>query len=70
MDMGKQHDSKKFLPVEEFYVINKGKKKDLKPTLKDITWTGSYNTGHAYKSEYKARRMGDHMMVLLKHQAF
>ena len=64
MDMGKQHDSKKFSPVEEFYVINKGKKKDLKDTLKDITWTGSHNTGHAYKSQYKARRMGDHIMVL------
>ncbi len=64
MDMGKQHDSKKFMPVEEFYVINKGKKKDLKSTLKEITWTGNHNTGHAYKSQYKARRMGDHMMIL------
>jgi cobalt/nickel transport protein len=64
MDMGKQHDSKEFLPVEEFYVINKGKKKDLKSTLKDITFKGTHNTGHAYASKYKARRMGDHLFVM------
>jgi len=64
MDMGKQHDSKKFKAVEEFYVINKDKKKDLKSTLKDITFKGNHNSGHAYKSKYKARRMGDHLFVL------
>ncbi len=64
MDMGKQHDSKEFKAVEEFYVINKGKKKDLKSTLKDITFQGTYNSAHAYKSKYKARRMGDHLFVL------
>lgn len=64
MDMGKQHDSKTFAPVEEFYVINKGKKKDLKGTLKDITFKGNHNTAHAYASRYKARRMGDHVLVM------
>lgn len=64
MDMGKQHDSKEFAPVEEFYVINKGKKKDLKSSLKDITFTGNHNAGHAYASQYKARRMGDHVLVM------
>lgn len=64
MDMGKQHDSKKLMPVEEFYVINKGKKKDLKSTLKEITFKGHHNSGHAYASQYKARRMGDHILIL------
>jgi len=64
MDMGKQHDSKKFSPVEEFYVINKGKRKDLKNTLKDISFKGNHNSGHGYASKYKARRMGDHLMVM------
>jgi len=64
MDMGKQHDSKKFAPVQEFYVINKGKKKDLKDTLKEITFKGNHNSAHAYASKYKARRMGDHILVM------
>lgn len=64
MDMGKQHDSKKFAPVEEFYVINKGKKKDLLNTLSDISFKGNHNVAHAYASKYKARRMGDHLMVM------
>ncbi len=50
--------------VEEFYVINKEKKKDLKDTLKPITWKGKHNAGKAYESEYKARRMGDHLFVM------
>jgi len=50
--------------VEEFYVINKGKKKDLKDTLKDITFTGHSNSGKAFESSYKARRMGDHIFVM------
>ena len=64
MDMGAQHDSKEVSPVEAFYVINKGKKKDLLSTLEQITWTGSHNQGIAYKSLYKAKRMGDHLFVL------
>lgn len=64
MDMGKQHDTKTFSNVEEFFVINKGKKKDLKGSLKEITFKGNHNSGHAYSSKYKARRMGDHVLVL------
>ncbi len=64
MDMGKQHDSKKLADVEEFYVINKGKKTDLKKSLKEITFKGNHNSGHAYASKYKARRMGDHILVM------
>lgn len=64
MDMGKQHDTKELKAVEEFYVINKGKKKDLKKTLKAITFKGHHNSGSAYASQYKARRMGDHILIL------
>lgn len=64
MDMGKQHDSKELSPVNAFYVINKGKKKDLKPTLKSITFKGNHNEGKGYSAEYKAKRMGDHLLVL------
>lgn len=50
--------------VEEFYVVSKGKKTDLKSTLKEITFKGNSNSGKGYKSKYKARRMGDHILVL------
>jgi len=50
--------------VEEFYVINKEKKTDLKPTLKSITFQGHHNSGKAYESTYKARKMGDHVFVM------
>lgn len=50
--------------VEEFYVINKGKKKDLMKSLNSITFQGNYNKAKAYESKYKARRMGDHILVL------
>ncbi|NKQ40545.1 MAG: DUF4198 domain-containing protein [Sulfurovum sp.] len=65
MDMGKQHDSKEFTAPLEFFVINKEKKTDLLSTLKDITFKGSHNTAHAYRSQYKARRMGDHVLVMV-----
>lgn len=64
MDMGKQHDTKKLSPVEEFYVVSKGKKKDLKSTLKQIKFQGNSNSANAYESKYKARRLGDHVLVM------
>ncbi|MDY0191536.1 MAG: DUF4198 domain-containing protein [Desulfuromonas sp.] len=64
MDMGAQHDSKDVSPVEAFYVINKEKKRDLLTTLEQITWAGAHNSAIAYKSQYKAQRMGDHLFVL------
>lgn len=64
MDMGKQHDSKELAPVEEFYVVNKKKKTDLKDTLEKITWKGNHNSAAGFKSKYKARRMGDHVIIL------
>ena len=50
--------------VEEFYVINKKKKTDLKKTLKPITFKGHHNSGKAYTSKYKARKMGDHVFIM------
>jgi len=64
MDMGKQHNSKELLSVEEFYSINKKKKTDLLKTLKSIDFKGNVNSGKAYKSKYKARKMGDHILIL------
>lgn len=52
--------------VEEFYSITKKKgKKDLKNTLKPISWKGKHNSGKAYESKYKARNMGDHVLVMV-----
>lgn len=64
MDMGAQHDSKELKGVEQFYVINKGKKTDLLSTLEQITWTGNHNQAKGYQSQYKAQRMGDHLFVM------
>ncbi|MDO3376619.1 DUF4198 domain-containing protein [Geoalkalibacter halelectricus] len=64
MDMGRQHDSDELSPVEAFYVIHRGNKTDLRDTLKKISWQGNANAGAAYQSEYGARRMGDHVLVL------
>lgn len=62
MDMGLQHD-KKILPIEEFYVVQKGKKTDLKNTLKPITFKGSHNSGKGYATNFDAKRLGDYVFV-------
>lgn len=49
--------------VEEFYVVNKGEKIDLKDSLKPITFKGNHNSGKAFQSTYKARKMGDHVFI-------
>ncbi|MGM0623815.1 MAG: DUF4198 domain-containing protein [Campylobacterota bacterium] len=50
--------------VDAFYVINKGRKTDLKDSLKPISFKGNTNVGKGYSFTYPARRMGDHVMVL------
>ena len=50
--------------VEEFYVIHKEQKTDLKADLKPITFKGNENSGKGYESSYKARKMGDHVFVM------
>ncbi|ASM39200.1 MAG: DUF4198 domain-containing protein [Campylobacter sputorum] len=63
MDMGLNAKGE-IKPVEDFFVINKEKKTDLKKDLKNITFKGNSNSGKGYESEYKARKMGDHVFVL------
>lgn len=63
MDMGLQPDKTRE-GVVEFYALHKDKKTDLLPTLKDMKFKGSHNTGMGYETSYKARGMGDHVFVL------
>lgn len=48
----------------EFVYVHKGKKVDLKPTLRPITWTGSSNAAAAYAAEIKVKRNGDYIFCL------
>jgi len=50
--------------VEEFYVLNKKKTKDLKKDLQEVVYKDIHNDGKGYVLSYKARRMGDHLFVL------
>ena len=51
--------------IDEFYSVTKKKGKvDLKNTLKPIVFNGKYDSGKAFASKYKARSMGDHILVL------
>jgi len=50
--------------VEELYVINKKKKKDLKKDLKEVLYKDIHSDGKGYALTYKARRMGDHLFVM------
>ena len=56
MDMGQP---------EAFFVIRKGKKKDLLKTLKPITWKSLTNSGKAFETSYKLRGMGDNVFCLM-----
>ena len=56
MDMGQP---------EAFFVIRKGKKKDLLKTLKPITWKSLTNSGKAFETSYKLRGMGDNLFCLV-----
>lgn len=62
-DMGLDHKSDKTLEPEEFYVMHKTIKTDLIKTLEPIVFTG-VNKAKAYKSKYKAKKMGDHLFVM------
>ena len=50
--------------VEEIYVINKKKKKDLTKDLKEVVYKDIHSDGKGYELTYKARRMGDHLFVM------
>jgi len=62
-DMGTQHKGDQRLEPEEFYVMHKTIKTDLKDTLKPIVFTGK-NEAKSYTSKYKAKKMGDHLFVM------
>ncbi|MCW9033818.1 MAG: DUF4198 domain-containing protein [Rhodospirillales bacterium] len=49
---------------EEFVYYYKGKKVDLKSSLKPITWTGSSNQASAYAADVKIKRNGDYIFTL------
>lgn len=51
--------------VESFYAINKERMRNLKPTLESINFIGNHNSGKRYQSTYKARKMGDHVFVMV-----
>jgi len=55
MDMGQP---------EEFYFMLKGKKTDLKKSLKSITYKGASNSAAAYAADVKVKRNGDYIFVL------
>ena len=50
---------------EQFFVVRKGKQKDLTSTLKQIKWASLTNTGAAYETDYKLRGMGDNVFCLV-----
>ena len=50
---------------EQFFVVRKGKKEDLMPALKPITWTSLSNSGKAFEAGLKLRGMGDSVICLV-----
>jgi cobalt/nickel transport protein len=60
-DAGHTMDMKK---PEQFFVVRKGRKKDLLETLKPIEWTSLTNSGAAYETSYRLRGMGDNVFCL------
>ncbi|MBG0774904.1 MAG: DUF4198 domain-containing protein [Desulfovibrionaceae bacterium] len=55
---------------QEFFMVHKGEKTDLKDTLKKITWTSLTNSGDAYEAKVKARSMGDYVLCLVPEPYF
>jgi len=50
---------------EEFFSVFKGKKTDLKPTLKPIKFNGLTNQAAAYDGSVKLKRNGDYALVVV-----
>ena len=48
----------------EFYAVYRGKKTDLKDSLKEITFTGVSNQAKAYEGALKVKRNGDYIVVV------
>lgn len=54
MDMGQP---------EQFFVVHRGEKTDLKPTLKPITFKGTEGSAKAFAGALTLKRSGDYIMV-------
>jgi cobalt/nickel transport protein len=50
---------------EEFFVLFKGKRTDLKDTLEPITFHGAGNEAKAYEATAKVKRNGDYVFVVI-----
>ncbi len=63
MAMGLGEDGK-IQAINDFYVLYKDTKIDLRSSLKAIDIKGSNSVGKGYESEFRARKMGDYVFVL------
>jgi len=50
---------------EQFFVVRKGKREDLRRTIRQISWTSLTNSGTAYETTYRLRGMGDNVFCLV-----
>ncbi|MGP1561520.1 MAG: DUF4198 domain-containing protein [Helicobacteraceae bacterium] len=64
LDMGVQHSGKELLGVEEFYVVHKTIKEDLKKTLQPVKYNGEKKSVKGYKASVRVKQLGDHLFVL------
>ncbi|MCR8546867.1 DUF4198 domain-containing protein [Salipiger sp. P9] len=48
---------------EEFFVIHRGERTDLKPSLEPVRFTGTSNEGAAFKGAVPVKRAGDYVLV-------
>jgi nickel transport protein len=48
---------------QEFYMVHKGEKTDLKGTLEPVQFTGGENSGAAFKGSVPVKRAGDYVLV-------
>lgn len=51
--------------VEQFFMVNKEKKTELRTSLNPISWSGLSNAGKAYEAKIKLRGMGDFVFGLV-----
>ena len=69
MNMGKD-DKGGFQPVEEFFVVHRGKKNNLKSILSPIKFGAKGNQSSGYKFNFGANDNGDWMFVLIPYPYF
>ena len=69
MNMGKD-DKGGFQPIEEFFVVHRGNKNDLKSVLSPIKFGSKGNQGSGYKFNFGANDNGDWIFVLIPYPYF